>query len=198
MKMIKAIMSHLTDTHTVIPQVKRILQDIDTEFPIVENEFNDAVKELRRTLGTERASVLDELIDAYDRRIVSNLMFLVWNGIHHNLSCFYNPVNKLLLKADFEDMHQEHMLCSLPATINAQNLIDCAYQNIPSKLYHLTEPITSYYAYLETMVYKLGYYFGFLLADELLYWVVPGYRHDSKTTCAYSMEISKYLNVDIV
>lgn len=198
MNMIKTVMSHLTDTRTVIPRIKMILQEIDADFPAAENEFQNAVNELRQALGTDNSSSVDELIHAQDQRIVSNLLFLIWNGIHQNLACFCNPVNKLLLKADFEDIHQEYMLCSLPATMNAQKAIDCTYQSIPSELYHLIEPITSYYAYLETTVYKLGHYFGFLLADELLYWVVPGYCHNSKITCAYGMELSKYLNVDIL
>lgn len=197
MKMIKTVMSYLTDTRIVLPHIKTILQEIDADFPAAESEFQIAVLAFRQALGTENSPSVDELIHAQNQRIVSNLIFLIWNGIHQNLACFYNPVNKLLLKADFEDIHQEHVLCSLPATVNAQKIIDYTYQSIPSDLHHLIEPITSYYAYLETIVYKLGHYFGFLLADELLYWVVPGYCHDTKTTCAYSMEIGKYLNIDI-
>ena len=117
--------------------------------------------------------------------------------MHQNMSCFYNPVNKLFLETDFESFHQEHLMHSLPATQAAQQLIEEAYHTIPSELRCLTEPITSYYCYLETTAYKLAHYLGFQLADELLYWVVPGSLHDIKTTCTYRTLLNNYLNITL-
>jgi hypothetical protein len=197
MNMIKTAMSCLTDTSTIITRMKMILREIDPNFPTAENEFRDGVIMLRKAIGTENTTCVDDMLLAQDQRIASNLVFLVWSGLHQNLSCFHNSANKLYLKLDFEDIHQEHMLYSMPTTIRAQKQIEKAYQNIPSKLCYLTEPITLYYSYLETIAYKLAHYFGFLLADEFLYWVVPGYCHDNKVTSTYRMELSKYLNMDL-
>ena len=190
-------MSHLTDPHTITDRMKKYLQEHDPAYENEAHALRFGISMLKEALTPEQASIVDTLICAQDQRMAANLIYLIWNGIHQNLSCFHNPVNKLFLETDFEDFHQEHLMYSLPAAKTAQQLIDEAYRAIPSELRHLAEPITSYYCYLDTSAYKLAHYLGFRLADELLYWVVPGYIHDAKTTCAYRTQLTDYLNIDI-
>ncbi len=57
-------------------------------------------------------------------------------------------------------------------------------------------PITSYYSYIETAAYKPAHYFGFVLGDQFLCRVVPGYQPDHALSISYGMELRNYLEVD--
>lgn len=198
MNTVKAIMSQLTDTNTIMTSIKEIMLEVDAKYSTEEKAFQDKILKLKQALGAEKSSCVDDLIFAHNQRIASNLIFLGWSGLHLNLACSQNSVNKLLLKEDFDDIHQEHLMNSLPATHTAHKLIDDAYLQIPPEFHPLVDSIISYYSYLETVAYKLVHYLGFRLADELLYHVVPGYSHDSKTTHTYCMKLKEYCNISLI
>ena len=69
-------------------------------------------------------------------------------------------------------------------------------QSLPEELKVLTEPVTSYYAYLQTVAYKLAHYYGFCFGDTFLPRVVPGYHPDHATTIIYGNMLREDLNLD--
>ena len=72
-----------------------------------------------------------------------------------------------------------------------------ALRQCPGFNHALTEGITSYITYLETVGYKLAHYFGFIFADQFLEHVIPGYRNDTVTTMQYERELEDYLGLDL-
>ena len=65
------------------------------------------------------------------------------------------------------------------------------------KVQRLLEGIGEYYAYLETVGYKVAHYIGFRLADELLYYILPGYASNQANTIAYGAALEKYLQIHL-
>ena len=64
------------------------------------------------------------------------------------------------------------------------------------KKHKITE-MEEYMSYMETVAYKLAHYFGFILADQFLYHVIPGYVNDSVTQMQYAWDLQKYLQLDL-
>ena len=89
---------------------------------------------------------------------------------------------------------------TLPQVQQAAKTIN-AFHNVlrsfPEEKRNLTEGITSYISYLETVGYKLAHYFGFIFADQFLGHVIPGYRSDMTTTMQYERELEDYLELDL-
>lgn len=197
MKAIQTLMSHLTDPSAILDHTKALLRELDPEYPAEETAFQTGLQALRHQAGGEHTACIDDLVAAQDQRLAGGLVFLAWLGLELNISCFRNPVNKLFLNADYEDIHQEAQMNSLPTVRAARERFDAACRQLPPELLPLLEPVLSFYRYLETTAYKLAHYLGFRLGDELLYLLIPGYCHDGKITCAYHMELSQYLSMAV-
>lgn len=108
----------------------------------------------------------------------------------------YQPVNKMFLKLDYEDIHGEEVMKSMPNLSQYWEKTNVFYRSQPREQQQLFDPVTSYYSYLQTAAWKLAHYFGFLIGDELLQDVVPGYRPDIALSISYGREIRDYLKVD--
>ena len=105
-----------------------------------------------------------------------------------------------MLRGDYEELHRERRLGTLPMAIKSRETINAFYEVMREKYgdkMDLTDGITSFYGYLETTGYKLAHYFGFRLADLFLPYVIPGYTDDSVNTMYYQSDLRKYLNIDI-
>ena len=101
---------------------------------------------------------------------------------------------------DFEDFHRERRMHTLPEVQKALETINAfceALRTLPEEKRDLTDGITEFMSYLETTAYKLAHYFGFILADKFLYYVIPGYASDSVTTMLYARDLRDYLQLDI-
>jgi hypothetical protein len=106
----------------------------------------------------------------------------------------------MFLKMDYEDFHRERRMATLPQVQHALKTINAfheALRKCPGFNHELTEGITSYITYLETVGYKLAHYFGFIFADQFLEHVIPGYRSDMVTTMQYERELEDYLGLDL-
>ena len=72
-----------------------------------------------------------------------------------------------------------------------------ALRSLPEEKRELANGISEYICYLETIGYKLAHYFGFILADEFFYHVIPGYCKDDVTTMQYTWDLQKFLQLDL-
>jgi hypothetical protein len=133
-----------------------------------------------------------------EEKFVFSVIYIGWQGFQLNLSVFHNPVNALLLKEDYEKLHQERRLGTIPVVDTAQRTIHSFYDALShlSKDYvNLIDDITDFYSYLETVGYKLAHCFGYRLANRFLPYVIPGYVSDEVHTRKYTAELQEYLNI---
>ena len=198
MKTITDIYKQMTDPKTFMHELKETLRLMDPEFFEEEVKFLAASTNLEKELGTATTPSVKEFLEAKEAGFVAEAIYIAWQGFQLNLDIFYNPVNALMLKGDYEDLHRERRLITIPAVRKANETIEAFYEfmrnNLRDKM-DLTDDITSYYSYLETTAYKLIHYFGFRFADHFLYHVIPGYTSDSVNTMRYSSDLEKYLNI---
>lgn len=194
MKTVDTIIHQLTDSTILLREVKETLRTLDPDYPEEEQHFLRAAADLEQAIGPSAK----EYLSALEQEFTSDILFVGWQGFKLNLDCFTNPVNKLLLREDFEDLHLEYRMPTLPMAQEARCTINAFLDTLPPENHHLTTGITSYYSYLQTTAYKLAHYFGFCLADRFLSFVVPGYISDPLLTDQYTLELRAFLQTDVI
>ena len=195
---VNKLFAAITDYKVVMKMAREILREIDPEYTDEEARFHSGVQTFRNSLTSEEQATLDELLILEEKRMTANFLFLIWRGINQNLRCHQDHKEKGFLNQDYEDVHDESVMEGMPANEEYWRLCSDFHHSITSEQHELSAPISSYYCYLATSAYKIAHYFGFKLADNLLYYLVPGYAPDLPITLAYRTDIADYLNVDMV
>ena len=197
---VKSVMTQLTDPEVVLQRVSDTLRRIDPSFPEEERQYYQAVDSLKKAIGNTVSPSASEYVSAIEQKICAELVYVAWLGFQQNMECFQNPVNTMFLKMDYEDFHRERRMHTLPAvqqSLGNINAFHDAMRSLPAEQRGLTDGITSYISYLETTGYKLAHYFGFIVADQFLGHVVPGYCSDSVTSMHYAWDLRDYLKLDL-
>ena len=193
-------MTQLTDPELILQRMSDTLRKIDPKFVDEEQKYFSAVDALKEVIGDTVSPCASEYIAAREQQICAELIYVAWLGFQQNLECFQNPINTMFLKMDYEDFHRERRMHTLPEVQKALEIRNAFYEmlrTLPEEKREITEGITEYMSYLETTGYKLAHYFGFILADEFLHHVVPGYVSDSVATMQYRWDLQKYLQLDL-
>ena len=200
MKTITDIYNQMTDPKALMYELRETLRLVDPVFFEEEVKFLAASAKLEKELGTATTPSVKEFLEAKEAGFVAEAIYIAWQGFQLNLEIFNNPVNTFMPKGDFEDLHRERRLITVPAVRKANETIEAFYEfmrnNLRDKM-DLTDDISSYYSYLETTAYKLIHYFAFRLADHFLYHVIPGYTSDSVNTMRYASDLQAYLNIQM-
>lgn len=148
------------------------------DFPEIHGKYQEAIAR------TEEGKTLAEAIDA---QTASDLLFSAVLGMKANLDHFRDPIARTFLEVDPEIYLRETVAHSLPQYLEAQNVRNTIDAN---------DAIIAYATYLETFGPKLAHYFGYLLGDELLPRVIPGYQPDPLLTTGYRAWMRTYLGIE--
>ena len=197
MKTIQSVMAQMTDVKAIMQDVRDTLRVIDPTYPPEEEKYILASRRLEQTVGDTVSPSASEFLAALEQELVCGLIYEGWLGFKLRHDCHYNPVNALLLNQDYEDILQERRLHTLSMTQQSLCTITAFYKNAAVQKNEEVNIIISYYAHLYTVGYKLAHYFGFRLADDLLYYFVPGYSGDNVLSERYAAELKSYLNIDV-
>ena len=171
---IKTIMEQLTGqalTNSLIEFLEKHCED----FPEIREKYQEAIAQ------TEKGK---ELADAISAQAASDLLFSAALGLKANLDHFRDPIARTFLEIDPEIYLRESVAHSLPQYIEAQKVRNTV---------ETYDDIIGYTTYLETFGPKLAHYFGYLLGDELLPKIVPGYHPDRTLTFQYKTILEQYL-----
>ena len=200
MKTIQTILGQLTDPKTIMAEIRETLRTIDPEFLDTEVKYLAAASNLEKELGNSITPSVSEFLAAEEEEFVSEIIYIGWQGFQLNMDIFRAPINAIMLRGDYEGLHREWRLGTLPMAKKARDTID-AFNEAMRESYRekldLTEDITGFYSYLQTSGYKIAHYFGFRLADQFLPYVIPSYIDDSVNTGYYRRTLQEYLDVDI-
>lgn len=196
MRTIKTVLDQLTNPSALYEDLLETLREIDPSFSAEEKQFQGAVTSLKSTMSDAEANNLDSYLAAAQEEVTAAMIFTGWLGFQLNLDCWKNPINKLMLDQDYEEITQERSFESIPNIKHARTKAESAAKTIPEDQKDLLSDIGSYFSYLHTVAPKLAHLFGFRLADEFLYHVVPGYFHDQILTIQYTWALEEYLQLN--
>lgn len=172
----KNIMEQLTG-QTLTNSLIEFLEQHCEDFPEIQAKYQEAIAQ------AEEGKKLAEAIDA---QTASDLLFSAALGLKANLDHFRDPIARTFLEVDPEIYLRESVARSMPQYIEAQKIRDAAEAN---------DAIIEYTTYLETDGPKLAHYFGYLLGDELLPRIVPGYQPDPILTFRYHNWVCGYMGI---
>lgn len=173
MKMTENLLAQLTNIDAILDATYETIAALDLNYEEEMETYHEGLQML-----THAIPAVEEYIQALRQELASDLRFALWSGFQWNLDCFHNPVNKLLVDADFEELCQESRMYTLPDAQAARQKMHAFVHSLPEDKRELLDPISDHYAYLKTWGYKLAFYEGFRLADNLLPHLVPGYTPD--------------------
>ena len=198
MKKICDVLHQLTDAKTIMQDLKDTLREIDPSFRAEEERYEAACGVLIEKIGDSVTPSARDYLAALEAECAAALVYIGWQGFRLNLDIFESPVNALLLRGDFEDLHRERRLPTVPGVQEHNRTIHAFHDALRDRHddQDLTDGISSFYTYLETNGYKLAHYFGFRLADGFLRHVIPGYTDDSVNTSLYKMALHDALGID--
>ena len=198
MKRINDVLHQRTDAAAIMQELKETLREIDPSFRAEEERYEAARGVLVEKIGDSVTPSASDYLAAMEAECAAALVYIGWHGFWLNMDIFSNPVNALLLRGDFEDLHRERRLPTVPG-VQEHNRTIHAFQEALLEQFgdqELTDGISGFYTYLETTGYKLAHYFGFRLADGFLWHVIPGYTDDSVNTTLYKMALHDALGFD--
>ena len=135
--------------------------------------------------------------DALEAQFAAKLLYIAYQGFCWNLDCFQHPVNKLRLKTDYEDLHQEQQIPYLPEVAHLEKAIRDAYAQFSPQHQEAAAQIGDYYAYLETVGFKIVHYWGFTLGNHMLPMLVPGFLPDVCFAAQYAHMVSRDTDLPI-
>lgn len=190
MKMTENILTQLTDADTIMDAVCETIATLDPNYEEEMASYYEGLQALTQAIPSA-----EEYILALQQELTSDLRYALWRGFQWNLERFRNPVNKLLLNADFEELCQESRMRTLPDAQVALQKAQSFVRSIPEDKWELLDPISDHFAYLKTWGYKLAFYEGFHLADNLLPHLVPAYVPDTMLSMRLEQKLYDSLGV---
>ena len=188
---IDTFFSRATNPKQILGKTKELLNRVSPQFAVEEKKYDKAAKQLKKAVSNIIPSA-EEYLTALEESYGYELLYICWQGFQYNLDCFNSPVNALLLQGDFESLHRERRLHTLPHIQEARMKVNAFHKALKEVgLFELTEEISEFYTVIEVEGYKLSHYIGFLFADHFLPLVIPGYTPDSVITNTYAMLLSR-------
>lgn len=182
--------------------MKQLIEEDFWEFLIstMENKFPDfsdsrkkylqVMDSLQRPLGE---NAVKKEMEAIDRQLVTISFFSFVLGIQANYRNFTDPVGGNFLNTDPEVYLRENIAKSLPDYTAAQLARDDFYGRLDSMQQQAYQAVTEYTCFFETVGPKLAHYYGYLVGNDLLQRVIPGYCPDIVLTSRYCITLENYL-----
>ena len=195
MRTIKTVLDQLTNPSALYEDLLKTLREIDPKFLAEEKQFQETVASLKSAMTDTEANSLDTYLAAAQEEVAATMIYTGWLGFQLNLDCWKNPINKLMLDQDYEEITQERSFESIPNIKYARLKAEAAARGIPEEQKDLLSDIGSYFSYLYITAPKLAHLFGFGLADEVLQHVIPGYCPDRLYTKRYKSNVAGYLKL---
>lgn len=188
----QTILEQLTGSHIVDALVKTMEENLE-DFAGDQKRYIQAMGALQEALGDSTAPSVKDVMHAIERQTASDLLFCGLLGLKANLDHFIDPVARSFLEVDTELYLREETAHRLPEYENAQEIRDRFYGLLSPGQQKTYEDVVTYVCHLETVGPKLAHYYGYLLGNELLPRVVPGYHPDAVQTIQYGSMLEDYL-----
>lgn len=185
--MIQTIIDQLTGTHmarTLISAMEREFED----FAGNRQRYIKAMEFLRGELGD--AATQEQT--AIEQQAASALLFSAMLGLKANLDNFIDPVARNFLDTTPEIYLREATARKLPVYERAEKARSLFYATLTPTQQTIYEDVLTYTTHLETVLPKLAHYYGYMLGNQLLPLVVPGYHPDTVLTFRYRAMLHDY------
>ena len=178
---------------SVIADLADLLRANDADFAESEKGYYAAVEKLRAALPAEQTPSLDEYLSACENDVISVVAYAGYLGFRVNLENFHHPIGIDFVRLDTIDYLKDHLFGHFPINYRNAQVREAFYKSLPEGLQRIEDSIQDYFTHLECAGPKLAHYAGYIIANNILPWVEPGYREDYCQTLAFTSETEKYM-----
>ena len=192
MNTLENIIYHMAG-HGLIEALAKTLRDNDNTFVESEKGYTQAVAALREQLPVGFTPSLDEYIAANERDIISRVAYAGYLGYRVNIENFHHPVKVPFLHEDTIDYVKDHIIGHFPVNYEAARIKESFFKSLPEAMQIYEEAITDYFIHMECSGPKLAHYAGYIIANNLLPWVEPGYRADWFQSDRFRAQVREYM-----
>ena len=178
---------------SVIADLADLLRANDADFAESEKGYYAAVEKLRAALPAEQTPTLDEYLSACETDVISVVAYAGYLGFRVNLENFHHPIGIDFVRLDTIDYLKDHLFGHFPINYRNSQVREAFYKSLPEGLQGLEDSIQDYFTHLDCAGPKLAHYAGYIIANNILPWIEPGYREDYCQTMAFTAETEKYM-----
>lgn len=189
----KIVLENLTGHQMVEAFVQWMVKE-QADFSEDYQRYTSAIDLLRKELG----DAVTWEIEAIEQQCASDLLFSGLLGLKANLDNFIDPVARSFLDVDFEVYLREETAHRLPEYERAQKVRNRFYSLLTPAQKEIYGDVNTYDSHLKTVAPKLAHYFGYMLGNQLLPRVVPGYHADPVLTLRYTAMLEDYLGRNLI
>lgn len=179
----------------MVDELLAILSKKVPDFPKSQNQYLETMAMLQAELGDAASPSVQEEMEAVEKQATSLLLFSAYLGIKANLDNFINPIARSFLDVDYDVYLREKAARRFPEYESAQNTRDQFCAQLSPAQRKKYETVIEYTSHLETVGQKLAHYYGYILGNELLPRIIPGYYADTLQTARYTVMIEEYLGL---
>lgn len=176
----------------IVRELEEYLEENFDDFPAIRKQYKEAIEQLRKDTESGALPNVDDLVEAIEKQTVSNLFFSGVLGLKSNLDHFKDPMARTVLDVDFEVYLHENTARRLPEYEKARKVIDDFFATLSPAQKELFDAVIEYIAYLETTGPKLAHYYGYIIGDDVLTKIIPGYFLDDVFTMQYQSMLECY------
>lgn len=184
----QTILNQLTGTEICDSLIHFMTEEFE-DFAAARKQYEYTMESLQTELGEDAVT---EAMDAVRQLTVSSILFSGALGIKANLDNFIDPLSRNFLDVEPEIYLRENTARSLPEYACARRVLNRFCASLTPGQQTLYEAVIAYISYLETAGPKLAHYCGYLLGNQLLPRIVPGYHTDAALTERYHMMLANY------
>lgn len=176
----KAIWENLKGEHITGVFIE-LMEELFDDFAPVRKGYLDAMEKLAETQG----DFCEAEMEAINAQLRSLVLFSGMLGLKANADHFIDPVARNFLDVDTEVYLREETAHRLPGYKNSQRARDGFFARLSSEEQEIYDDVMEYTCYLETVAPKLAHYYGYILGNDLLPQVLPGYHPNALQTARY-------------
>lgn len=191
MKTVKQITEQIT-SRAILEAMADLFRENVKDFANDEERMLSAVAILKTQLPANFSPSVDECITAHESDVLSRIVYAGYNGFQINRDNFHAPYGIDFTRWEFFDIAKEHIIGRFPVNLEANSIIENFHKDLPEELQVYRTYISEYFTHFECTGPKIAHYAGYMIGNELLPWLVPGYQMDPAQTMRYSHNIEEY------
>lgn len=180
----------------LIEELKRYLSERCNDYAEAEKQYLKKLQEFEGTGDTSKA-IIREAIELREKSIAASMLFAGHLGFRANKD---NSERNFRSPSQFDEPEHylnESVMRSMPISIQTASKLRSVYEAMTKEQKTIYEDLVSYFILLEDHGTKLAHFYGYMLANHLLYKMIPGYVEDQFQTQRYTKKLSIYLGFDV-
>ena len=181
----------------LMEELKRYLSERCNDYAEAEKQY---LKRLQAFEGTGDASktIIREAIELREKSIAASMLFAGHLGFLANKDNFEKNFRSPSQFDEPEEYLNESVMRSMPVSVQTASKLRSVYEAMTEEQKAIYEALVSYFVLLEDHGTKLAHFYGYMLANHLLYKMIPSYAEDELQTQRYTKKLSSYLGFDVL